>query len=241
MFYKQEQDSYDFKAGQVILIDKDLEWTSFDAVNKTRYLIRHQFSIKKIKVGHAGTLDPLATGLLIICTGKFTKQIESYQAQEKEYVTTIKLGETTPSFDRETEVDATFETEHITEELLDKALQSFLGNQMQVAPAYSAKKINGERAYVAARKGEQVELKAHEIVIHEIELLNFELPFVKIRIKCGKGTYIRSFARDLGKALSSGGYLTELRRTKIGDFDVADAMTIEEFEKKVKNLKPIEE
>lgn len=236
MFYLQNQESYDFKEGQVILIDKPLEWTSFDVVNKMRYIIKHQFEYKKIKVGHAGTLDPLATGLLIVCSGKQTKQIESYQAQTKEYVTKIKLGATTPSFDRETEEDEIFPTDHITEEQIKVILKTFIGEQDQVPPIFSAKRVDGKRAYIAARKGEEIELKANRVTIYAIELLEVALPYIKVKLSCSKGTYIRSFGRDLGKALDSGGYLHELRRTKIGDFDVEKAMNISDFEKIVKNL-----
>lgn len=239
MFYLQNQETYDFKDGQVILIDKPLEWTSFDIVNKIRYLIRHQFNYKKIKVGHAGTLDPLATGLLIICTGKQTKQIDSYQAQEKEYITTIKLGATTPSYDRETEENETFPTEHITQELIKEKVKEFIGEQEQVPPIFSAKKVNGVRAYKAARNGVEIELKANKINIHSIDILEIDIPFVKLKISCSKGTYIRSLGRDIGLALNSGGYLHDLRRTKIGDFQVEKAMNISDFEKNVKNLQQI--
>lgn len=227
-------DSY--QDGQLILIDKPLDWTSFDIVNKIRYLLKKEFNYKKIKVGHAGTLDPLATGLLIVCTGKQTKQIENYQAQEKEYITTIKLGATTPSYDLETEENHVFETKHITEELLSETLKKFIGKQQQVPPIFSAKRVNGKRAYQIARKGENVELKAKEINIYDIELLNVQIPFFKIKIKCSKGTYIRSIARDIGEALDSGAYLHELRRTEIGDFSVKNALSIFEFEKKILSL-----
>lgn len=226
----------DFKKGQVLLIDKSLEWTSFDAVNKIRYLIKKRFDYKKIKVGHAGTLDPLATGLLIICTGKKTKQIETYQAQEKEYITTLKLGATTPSYDRETEEDKHFETQHITKDLILENLKKFIGEQEQIPPIFSAKKINGQRAYKAARKGIDIELKPNTINIHNIELLETKIPFVKLKIQCSKGTYIRSLARDIGIALNSGAYLHSLRRTKIGNFNVENAINIFDFEKKIKTL-----
>ncbi len=226
----------DFKEGQVVLIDKPLEWTSFDVVNKIRYLLKKQFGYKKIKVGHAGTLDPLATGLLIVCTGKQTKQIETYQAQEKEYIATLKLGATTPSFDRETEEDQQFEIKHITKDLILKTLQKFTGEQEQIPPIFSAKRVNGQRAYKAARKGIDVELKPNNITIYNIELLDFNLPFVELKISCSKGTYIRSIARDIGIALNSGAYLHNLRRTKIGNFCVEKAMNIFDFEKKVRDL-----
>lgn len=236
MFYLQNQETYDFKEGQVILIDKPLEWTSFDIVNKMRYIIRNKFDYKKIKIGHAGTLDPLATGLLIICSGKQTKQIETYQAQTKEYITTIKLGATTPSFDLETEEDATFPFEHIDEKQVVDLLKNMEGEQDQMPPMFSAKKVNGRRAYEAARKGEELELKPRTITIHTLELLECNIPYIKIKISCSKGTYIRSLARDIGKTLNSGGYLTELRRTKIGDYSVEKAMNISDFENIINNL-----
>lgn len=236
MIFKPNEPAYDFKEGQVILIDKPLEWTSFDVVNKIRYLIRHKYDYKKIKVGHAGTLDPLATGLLIVCTGKFTKRIDEFQAQTKTYETTLKLGATTPSFDRETEEDQQFPTEHITKELIEKTIASFVGEQEQVAPMYSAKKVNGERAYIAARKGKTLEIKSHVITIHDIEILNFEMPYLKIKINCTKGTYVRSLARDFGKAVESGAYLHDLRRTQSGDFKTDDTLTINDFENIIKEL-----
>lgn len=225
-----------FLEGEVLLIDKPIEWTSFDIVNKTRNLIRAKLNVKKIKVGHAGTLDPLATGLLIVCTGKMTKQIDTFQAQKKEYVTTLKLGATTPSYDLETEEDQTFEFEHITKNLVETSLKQFIGEIEQVPPIFSAKKIDGQKAYVAARKGKEFELKPNTIVIHAIELINFELPYIKIKVNCSKGTYIRALARDIGLALNSGAYLTQLRRTKIGDFNVENALEISEFEKIVNTL-----
>jgi len=240
MFNRQEHNNYDFQKGEVLLIDKPLEWTSFDVVNKVRNLIRKQLNLKKLKVGHAGTLDPLATGLLIVCTGKFTKMLDSYQADHKEYVTTLVLGATTPSFDRETEVDQTFAIDHLTEGLVSKTLTGFLGEQEQIAPSFSAKRVDGKRAYQSARKGEEVTIKAHKIIIHEIELLEYNLPYIRLRIDCGKGTYIRSFARDFGLSLNCGAYLHELRRTKSGNFDVENAFNISEFENSIKNLQPIQ-
>lgn len=236
MIFNSTQTNIDFQAGKVILIDKPLEWTSFDIVNKIRGILRGKFSYKKIKVGHAGTLDPLATGLLIVCSGKMTKQIDTFQAQKKEYVTTLKLGATTPSFDRETEEDATFEYNHITEEMIADIIPKFVGTIEQMPPQYSAKRVNGQRAYIAARKGNEIELKPQSIVINSIEILKYNLPYVQIKIDCSKGTYIRALARDIGTALNSGAYLTELRRTKIGDFCVEDAMEISEFEKNIENL-----
>ncbi len=220
-----------FQEGKVLLIDKDYNWTSFDAVNKIRILLKNRLGIRKIKVGHAGTLDPLATGLIIVCTGKMTKQITSFQDQEKEYEATIKLGETTPSFDLESQVDKTYPINQITEEKVRTALQGFVGEIDQIPPLFSAKYINGTRAYEYARKGSELELKPQKIKIYSIELILFDLPFVKVKVICSKGTYIRALARDIGLALESGAYLSELRRTHIGSFDVKNAVSIEEFEK----------
>lgn len=223
----------DYKAGQVLLIDKPLEWTSFQAVNKIRWHIRKRFDIKKIKVGHAGTLDPLATGLLIICTGKQTKNINQYQGQIKEYTGTFTVGATTPSYDLESEVNETFPTEHITDELIHKATEQFLGTIQQQPPIFSALKKDGKRLYELARKGETVEIPTREITINEFEITNIELPKIDFRVVCSKGTYIRSLAFDFGKALNSGAHLSTLRRTKIGDFSVEKATSIETF---IKNL-----
>ena len=219
----------DFQSGQVLLIDKPLNWTSFQVVNKLRWEIRQVFNIKKIKVGHAGTLDPLATGLLIICTGKMTKQINTFQAQIKEYTGTIILGSTTPSYDLETEIDATFPTEHITEELIHATIKQFIGEIEQYPPIFSAIKKDGKRLYKFARAGEEVEIKSRNITINTFEITKIALPEVEFRVICSKGTYIRSLAHDFGKALNSGGHLSTLRRTKIGAFDVKDALTIEGF------------
>ncbi len=221
----------EFLAGKVLLIDKYSDWTSFDVVNKIRSSLKYQFDISKIKVGHAGTLDPLATGLLIICTGKKTKEIQNFQDLPKEYVTTVKLGETTPSFDLETEVDKTFSTEHLTEALVKKTILSFIGKQKQMPPMFSAKRINGKRAYNSARKGKSLDLKSAEIEIYEIETIKINLPFAEIKMVCSKGTYIRAFARDLGEKLNCGAHLTELRRTKIGKFSVEDAISVDTFQK----------
>lgn len=221
----------DFQNGKFILIDKDLDWTSFDVVNKIRSTLKYHFNIKKIKVGHAGTLDPLATGLLIIGTGKKTKELQMHQDAPKEYVTTIKLGATTRSFDLETEEDQTFSTENITENDIKEVVQSFIGKQKQTPSSFSAKWINGKRAYESARKGEKVELKPVDIEIYEMEVLDISMPFVELRIKCSKGTYIRAIARDLGKVLNNGAYLTKLRRTKIGNYSVKDAITVDKFQK----------
>ncbi len=228
-----------FIEGEVILIDKPLTWTSFDIVNKIRYLLRSAYKVKKIKVGHAGTLDPLATGLLVVCTGKMTKKIETFQAQHKEYIATLKFGAVTPSFDSETDESEKFDYEHITQELFNQNLSTFIGEIEQVPPVFSAKKVDGQKAYIAARQGKEIELKPNRIVIHSIEIIEFNLPYVKLKINCGKGTYIRSLANDIGKSLNSGAYLTQLRRTKIGDFDVENAYEIFEFEKFMKNLQLI--
>ncbi|WP_405564476.1 tRNA pseudouridine(55) synthase TruB [Polaribacter sp. Asnod6-C07] len=219
----------DFKNGQVLLVDKPLTWSSFQVVNKLRWHIKQRFNIKKIKVGHAGTLDPLATGLLIICTGKQTKEINTYQGQIKEYTGTITLGATTPSYDLETEVNETFAIEHITESLLKETTQQFIGNIQQKPPIFSAIKKDGKRLYELARKGETTEIKSREITISEFEITNIDLPNVDFRVVCSKGTYIRSLAYDFGKALNSGGHLSALRRTKIGDFSVDDAVSIAQF------------
>ena len=219
----------DYKNGQVLLIDKPLDWTSFQVVNKLRWHIRQKFNIKKIKVGHAGTLDPLATGLLIICTGKFTKRINEYQGQVKEYTGEITLGATTPSYDLETEIDATFPTNHINKEVIQKITKLFIGEIEQQPPIFSALKKDGKRLYELARQGETTEIPFRKITIEEFEITSVNLPKLCFRVVCSKGTYIRSLAYDFGKALKSGAYLSELRRTKIGDFKVEDGMKIEEF------------
>lgn len=219
----------DFKNGQVLLIDKPLNWTSFQVVNKLRWQIRKTFNIKKIKVGHAGTLDPLATGLLVICTGKMTKKINAFQAQIKEYTGTITLGSTTPSFDLETEVDRTFSTKHITEQLVDETAKQFIGDIEQYPPVFSAIKKDGKRLYEFAREGKSVDIKPRTIHVSEFEITRFENNEVDFRVVCSKGTYIRSLANDFGKALQSGGHLSVLRRTKIGDFHVDNALSIENF------------
>ncbi len=219
-----------YKEGQVILIDKPLEWTSFQAVNKVRWLIKKSFGIKKIKVGHAGTLDPLATGLLIICTGKFTKKIDTFQAQEKEYTGTFTLGATTPSYDLETEIDQTFDISEITSEKIHEATKQFLGEIQQQPPVFSALKKEGKRLYEFARSGEEVEIPTRTVTISEFEITKIELPKVDFRVVCSKGTYIRSLANDFGKALNNGAHLSALRRTKIGDFSVENAVGIEGFE-----------
>ncbi|RXP44594.1 tRNA pseudouridine(55) synthase TruB [Lutibacter sp. HS1-25] len=213
----------DYKNGQVLLIDKPLNWTSFQVVNKLRWHIRQKFNLKKIKVGHAGTLDPLASGLLIICTGNFTKKIDEYQGQIKEYTGEITLGATTPSYDMESEVNQTFLTEHITEELIRQTVLQFTGEIDQKPPMFSALKKDGVRLYDMAREGKSVEIASRKITISEFEITKIDFPKVEFRVVCSKGTYIRSLAYDFGKALNSGGYLSALRRTKIGEFSVENA------------------
>lgn len=220
----------DYKEGQVLLFDKPLEWSSFQLVNKARWLIRKNLGIKKIKVGHAGTLDPLATGLMIICTGKFTKRINEFMGQSKEYAATITLGSTTPSYDLETEVNETFETKHITEEMIYAFAKANTGILQQRPPIFSAIKKDGKRLYEFARKGEEVKIPTREITIREFEITRIAMPEVDFRVVCSKGTYIRSLAYDFGKGLDSGAHLTALRRTKIGEFDISAATTIEDFE-----------
>ncbi len=223
----------DFLNGKVLIIDKPLNWTSFQVVNKIRWAIRKKFNLKKIKVGHAGTLDPLATGLLIVCTGKMTKNINEYQAENKEYTGTITLGATTPSFDLETEIDRSFPIEHITEELIYATAESFTGLIKQKPPIYSAIKKDGIRLYELARKGEETDIKSREVHIFDFEITKIELPVVHFRIVCSKGTYIRSIANDFGKALKSGGHLSSLRRTKSGAFDLSEAISPESFVEKL--------
>lgn len=225
-----------FLEGSVLFIDKPLEWTSFDVVNKIRWLLKTTFGIKKIKVGHAGTLDPLASGLMIICTGRATKQITQYQDLGKAYDAEVMLGATTPSFDLETEVDQTFPWEHISEEMLRQALDGLSGPQEQLPPIFSAKSVDGKRAYTLARKGKAVVLKKHPVTIHKLEINSIDLPRCSIHVECSKGTYIRSLARDLGESLNSGGHLTGLRRTKIGPYDVSDAISLDNFIEKIKLL-----
>ena len=220
-----------YQEGKVLLIDKPLEWTSFQVVNKVRWLIKRHFDIKKIKVGHAGTLDPLATGLLILCVGKFTKKIDTYQAQEKEYTGIFTLGATTPSYDLETEIDQTFDISRITTEMIYEATKQFTGTIQQKPPVFSALKKDGKRLYEFARAGEKVEVPSRTITISKFEITHIELPKVNFRVVCSKGTYIRSLSHDFGKALDNGAHLSALRRTRIGDFKVEDAVNIEEFER----------
>jgi tRNA pseudouridine55 synthase len=224
----------DFLQGQVLLIDKPLTWSSFQAVNKLKYVLKRKYNLpKKFKIGHAGTLDPLATGLLIVCTGKFTKMIPEIQGQAKEYTGTIVLGATTPSYDKETEVDATFPTEHINEALIQETIPQFLGEIDQKPPVFSAIKKDGKRLYEHAREGSEVEIEARKTTIYEFDITRIALPEIDFRVKCSKGTYIRSLAYDFGKALLSGGYLSVLRRTKIGEYTVENGMSPEAFEQKI--------
>ena len=209
--------------------DKPYRWTSFDVVGKVRWLICRRLKVKKLKVGHAGTLDPLATGVLIVCTGRATKRIEELQSGTKEYYATIRLGATTPSYDLEKSIDATYPTEHITREMVEQVLERFKGKIEQVPPTFSACKVDGKRAYEMARKGNEVELKPKTLVIDEIELTECNLPDITIRVVCSKGTYIRALARDIGEALQSGGHLTALRRTRVGQYKVEDCLNPEKF------------
>lgn len=218
----------DFISGEIIGIDKPLGWTSFDAVKRLRGAIQRRLHLKKFKVGHAGTLDPLATGVLIVCTGRATRRIEELQNGVKEYVARIRFGATTPSHDLETEVDATFPWEHITEESLKEALTGFVGHIMQVPPVYSAVKVDGKRAYKLARKGKDVDLKAKPLEITEMELLDYSKPEAEVRVVCSKGTYIRALARDLGEALGSGAHLVGLRRTRVGGVSIDSCLSIDE-------------
>ncbi len=228
-----------FIDGEILYIDKPLGWTSFDAVKRVRGAILRRLKMKKFKVGHAGTLDPLATGVMIICTGKATKLIETLQSGRKEYIATVALGATTPSFDQETKIDATYPTDHITRELVEGVLTKFVGAIEQVPPAFSACKIEGERAYVKARQGEEVNIKPKLLVIDEIELLEYAPELIKIRVVCSKGTYIRALARDIGVALGSGGHLTALRRTQVGDVRVEQCLSVEDAAKLIATT-PIE-
>ncbi len=227
---------YDFINGEILLFDKPLGWTSFDLVNKVRSFLCREMKIKKLKVGHAGTLDPLATGLMVVCTGKATKQVEQLQAAEKEYLATLKLGATTPSFDLETGEDNQYPTGHITADRMQEVLQQFTGALQQLPPVFSAIQINGKRAYEHARKGADVVIPKKTVTIHALEMVSFEIPHVVLRICCSKGTYIRALARDIGFALGSGAYLTALRRTRSGDFFVQKAFTFETFREKFPSM-----
>ena len=219
----------DFLSGKILLIDKPLNWTSFQVVNKLRWKIKKTFNLKNIKVGHAGTLDPLATGLLIICTGKMTKQLDTFQGQEKEYTGTITLGSTTPSFDMETKVDRSFPTDHITDKLIQDTIKKFIGTINQFPPVFSAIKKDGKRLYEFARAGEDVEIKSRTITINEFEIINIDKEILTFKVVCSKGTYIRSLAHDFGIALGSGAFLSSLRRNKIGEFNVDNAQSIDDF------------
>ena len=225
----------DFVAGEVIAINKPYTWTSFQVVSKIRYLLSRKYGIKRFKVGHAGTLDPLASGVLLLCTGKATKRIEELQSHTKEYIAEITLGATTPSFDLEHPIDATYPYEHITREMVEETLKQFIGNIAQRPPLFSACKVDGKRAYDLARRGSDMQLMPKQIRIDEIELLEYDLPRIRIRVVCGKGTYIRSLARDIGEALQSGGHLTDLIRTRIGDYKINECITTEAFQEWLEN------
>lgn len=227
-----------FEAGEILLIDKPLTWTSFDVVNKLRYALKRKTQNRNYKVGHAGTLDPLASGLLIICCGKLTKRIDEFTGMDKEYTGTITLGATTPCYDKELPPDAFYPTEHITPQLLQAALKQFTGTIQQMPPLYSAIKVDGQKGYVAARRGMEIELKPREITIHEFELTDIAMPEVKFRVVCSKGTYIRALAHDFGKALNSGAYLSELRRTRIGQFDINSALSLPQMLQKIEDAPP---
>ncbi|GAB1415686.1 tRNA pseudouridine(55) synthase TruB [Paludibacter sp.] len=219
----------DFIEGEILFVNKPLHWTSFNVVNRIKWKLKKSLKLKKIKVGHAGTLDPLATGVMIICTGKATKQIDNFQAQTKEYIATLELGSTTPCFDKELPIDETFPINHITKELVYKIIPTFVGEIWQVPPIYSAVKVEGKRAYDYAREGQEVDLKPKQLVIDEIEILDFNMPFLKIKVVCSKGTYIRALARDIGIALGSGAHLAALERTRIGDIKLSDCYEIEDI------------
>ena len=231
---------YDFRGGEVLLVDKPLEWTSFDVVNKLRYQLKHKTGIKRFKVGHAGTLDPLASGLLIICCGKATKTIDSYMGMPKEYTGTIVLGATRPSYDMETEIDQEFDISHLSDKDILAAVEKFKGEIDQVPPLYSAKKIEGKKAYEFARKGADIKLNPNTITIYDYEITRIELPEIDFRVRCSKGTYIRSLAHDLGVELNNGGYLKTLRRTSIGDFKVSDAKSVEDWATEIQNAKEVD-
>ncbi len=231
----------DFVEGEILAFDKPYKWTSFDVVGKARWLLCHQLGLKKLKVGHTGTLDPLATGVVIVCTGRKTKLIEKLQYDTKEYVATLQLGATTPSFDLEKPIDQTYPTAHISRQLIDEVIPTFLGEQWQVPPMFSAVKVDGKRAYELARKGEEVELKPKLLVIDEIEVLNFDPALMQliIRVVCSKGTYIRALARDIGQKLNSGAHLIALRRTRVGNYKIEDCINFEQFEQLVYETKSI--
>ena len=227
---------FQFKEGEVLLFNKPLHWTSFQLVNKVRWLVKRQLNVKKIKVGHAGTLDPLANGLMILCTGKKTKEIDQYQAAEKEYIGTLKLGATTPSYDGETAENYFFATQHITEELIKKTMLNFKGDLQQMPPIFSALKVGGKKMYESARKGQKVEIKPRSIQIKELEIISISLPYITFKVTCSKGTYIRSLAYDIGNALNSGAWLCKLQRTKIGEYKIENAIDIKDFEEMMISL-----
>ena len=228
--------TFKFLEGEVLLINKPLHWTSFQLVNKLRWLIKRKLGIKKIKIGHAGTLDPLASGLMIICTGKKTKEISQHQAAEKEYIATLKLGATTPSYDGETEETYLYPTKHISKELIISVCNRYIGEIEQLPPIFSAIKVKGKKLYESARKGNKVEIKPRIIWINELEIINMDLPYIKLRVSCSKGTYIRSLAHDLGKAMNTGAWLCELQRTKIGSETIKNAIDINDFQQMIKSL-----
>ena len=232
------KNTFNFLEGEMLLIDKPIGWTSFDVVNSIRYTIKRTLNIKKIKVGHAGTLDPLATGLLIICTGKFTKQIDSFQGLDKVYIGSMFVGATTPSFDKETEVDQTFDTKNISKEILLDATKQFTGEIEQTPPVYSAVKIDGKRAFEYARKNNEVKIKSRLITIYDFNLLNFDLPEIDFMVSCSKGTYIRSLVNDFGKAINNGAYMSSLRRTAIGNHSVSNAYSPDEIKEIIISQKP---
>lgn len=225
----------DFIEGEILYFNKPLTWTSFQLVAKVRNTICRHLDIKKLKVGHAGTLDPLATGVMIICTGRATKRIEEFQYQTKEYIATLELGATTPSYDLEKEIDNRFDFSHVTEKMVEETLMKFVGRIEQVPPSFSACKVDGRRAYEMARKGQEVILKPKVLVIDEIELLDCRLPMVKIRVVCSKGTYIRALARDLGEAMNCGAHLTALCRTRIGEIRLENCLNVDDFTKEMLN------
>ena len=229
----------DFMSGQTLLIHKEKNWTSFDVVKKIKNLIKERFKIKKIKVGHAGTLDPLATGLLIVCTGKATKKISEIQSQKKEYKGELILGATTPSFDLETEIDKTFDYSSITKKEIFNTTKLFFGEILQKPPIFSAIKVNGERLYKKARRGEEIEIKSRKVIIHNFKVTEIKIPKIKFTIECSKGTYIRSIAHDFGVKLNNGAFLSDLIRTKIGDFDINDAKKIDDFKKELNSTKSL--
>ena len=228
--------TFQFLEGEVLLIDKPLHWTSFQLVNKLRWLIKRKLGVKKIKVGHAGTLDPLASGLMIICTGKKTKEISQHQAAEKEYIATLKLGATSPSYDGETEETYFYPTKHISKELVISVCNQFIGEIEQFPPIFSAIKVKGKKLYESARKGNKVKIKPRIIRINELEIIKMDLPYIKLRVSCSKGTYIRSLAYDLGKAMNTGAWLFELQRTKIGSETIKNAIDINDFQQMIKSL-----